>query len=221
MDTKTATILALYLCTLMACDCKDVDVFGLRPTIEVPIRSFPARSNFTVGDTLWWEADFSNQVAVRNVEQRIDLSNFEFFPLFNIQSVEGNLIWSDTTISVTPIIGDAAFAFSDDDALFYEVVPIEDNEKYVFKFGIALLEPGIYVAGISTLSPTYDFYDHPALYACGGRKREVFETNYINSSSNRTDYETIFEVFGTPTLLESTTYEKYAAVGGISFTVTE
>ncbi|MCX8209909.1 MAG: hypothetical protein OTI34_02615 [Lewinella sp.] len=219
MDTRIF-FLALIVCLLTACECKDVDAFGLRPTILVPITSSPAQSNFTVGDTLWWEADFSNQVAVRDVNQRMDLRNFDFFPSFSFQSIEGTEVSSDSTIRVVPISGDIMFAFSTG-TLIYEIVPEKDDNSCSFKFGTVLLKQGVYVAGVSTLELLYDFYEHPALYACGNRRREVFVTNYINSSSNRSDYESLYERLGTSDLLANTSYERYAAVGGISFTVTE
>ena len=212
-------ILWTILLILQSCDCTDVDEFGDRTIVEVPIESSPIQTIFSVGDTIWWSGDFSNQVRVEGVDQRMNLESFNFFASFGIRHIPISAALVDSAIEVFADTGDLTF-ISADEFLDYSISMVESDGRFKFKFGVILRKAGTYLAGVNTLFD-FDFYDHPALYACGRTRREDFRIHYINSSTDRVAYETIFEPNANPEVLGATTFEKYAAVGSISFTVTE
>ena len=221
MDTRYILLLTV-LSIFLACDCEDEDPYGKRVAVEVPILSTPAQSSFTVGDTIWWSGDFSEQVKVENVEPRMSLPDFDFFALFNLQLLpEGQLI-TESAIDVFALTGDVVFRNSNS-ASFYEIDMVEADERYKFEFGIVLRQPGIYLAGITTNGLLYDFYEHPAMYNydCIGGRREDFRIHYLNSSTNRSAYDSIFATEVSDALLAITPFERYAIVGSVSFVVTE
>jgi hypothetical protein len=213
------TILCAALLTLHSCDCTDVDVFGDRTVVEVPIESSPAQTSFLVGDTIWWSGDFSNQVRVEGVDQRLNLEDFNFFSSFSIQHVPQSADLVDSAIDVFTDIGDLTF-INADEFLDYSISMVEIDGRFKFKFGIVLRKAGVYLADMSTIFD-FDFYDHPALYGCERTRREDFRIHYINSSTDRVAYETIFEPLTSPEILAASTFEKYADVGSITFIVTE
>jgi hypothetical protein len=204
---------------LQSCDCTDVDVFGERTIVEVPIESSPAQTSFSVGDTIWWSGDFSNQVRVEGVDQRLNLEGFDFFATFGFEHVPQSSSLVESAIDVFANTGDIMFLFGD---AFknYGIEMVETDGRFKFKFGIVLRKAGVYAASMSTILD-FDLYDHPALYACENTRREDFRIHYINSSTDRVAYEMIFESRLEGEFLEASTFEKYAAVGSITFTVTE
>lgn len=202
---------------LQSCDCTDVDEFGDRTIVEVPIESSPAQTSFSVGDTIWWSGDFSNQVTVEGVDQRLDLEGFDFFATFVIRHIPLSAELVDSAVEVFVDTGSLTF-INGDEFLDYSIGMIETNGRYKFKFGIVLRKTGVYLSAVNTLFD-FDFYDHPALYACERTRREDFRIRYTNSATDRNAYETILE----PNIEAgaSSTFEKYADVGSITFVVTE
>lgn len=218
MDTRII-ILFGFLLALQSCDCTNVDEFGDRTIVEVPIESSPAQTSFSVGDTIWWSGDFSNQVRVEGVDQRLNLEGFDFFTEFGISHIPLSSALIDSAIDVFADTGNLTF-ISQGEFVFYSVEMVEIDGRFRFKFGIVLLKTGVYSANMFTLFD-FDFYDHPALYACERTRREDFRIHYTNSSTDRNAYETILEPRLDGEILEAATFEKYANIGSITFIVTE
>lgn len=219
MAIKTTFSIILFL-ILYACDCSDIDEFGRRVTVEIPIRSFPVQTIFSVGDTIWWEADFSDQVQVEGVERRMNLKNFKFFPDFVFHHVPLDPELVDSAIDIISETGNVTL-ISSDEVLYYGMNLVETAERYKLKFATILRKPGIFTAAVNTIID-FDEVDHPALYMCGKTRRDDFSIRYTNSSTNLNTYDSLFiPNLSNPDIINGFTFERYAQVGSITFVVNE
>jgi len=172
---------------------------------------------------MWWSGDFSDQLKVVGVEPRMSLENFTFFTNFSILPIPTDRVVTESAFDVITRVGSITFALVDGAGVLYDVDLVEEDGRYKFKFGLILNQPGAYAASLSTLSPLYDFYEHPAMYNydCIGRRREDFRIHYNNSSTSRMAYDSILVEGITSEEANSTSFERHAKVGGFAFTVTE
>jgi hypothetical protein len=72
MNTNNILVVGV-ICTVLVvqgCRCQE-NQYGNNLNLEVPVRSYPASTQFQVGDTLFWEGDFSKFVDVRGHQEPI------------------------------------------------------------------------------------------------------------------------------------------------------
>lgn len=220
MATKIFPFVALLL-ALTSCECKDEDPFGLRPIVQVPIISTPDQTAFTIGDTIWWEGDFSNMLSVEGVSVPIELRGFNFLAEFDIQRIDSLNTSGTPPIKMVSEIGDIILSGEQEGAFFYDVEMVENEESYQFKFGIVLNEVGVFNCAVYTIGIRFDRVNHPALFVCGNRRREAFDIYYLNPSTSKSVYDSLVVPTISEEVFPTASFERYANAGSIAFTVTE
>lgn len=214
-------ILVIAICSAIGCSgcggCEE-DEFGDRLELQVPIRSYPDVIQFDVGDTLFWEADFSKDVAVLNHESSIYLEDFTFFSVFAIAEISSeDTIDFNRRVELVPLVGQIeSYEVTQD---VYPFKFREEEDRYRLSFGVVLEEPGFYTAGFSLIALPEDF-DHPAAFECEDRFRRTFiEIHYLNESTSKNVYEDLYLSSPNQDIQRLATFERYRQTGSITFRV--
>jgi hypothetical protein len=210
-------IAALVIC-IMGCYCEN-DIYGGHLELEVPIDTYPAQDTFTVGDTLWIEADFIKYVKVRNnAVNSIYLDQFQFFTDFFISEISDTIEKFEIDIELIEITGTIEKLYLPT-AIVYPMNYVEDENNYRFKAGIVLNEKGLFYAGFSTSNLLYEFYNHPAVFLCKSNRRYRVDVYYTNHSTSIDVYSSLFLTTGVDYLNELVDFERYSNTGTVAFYV--
>jgi hypothetical protein len=203
--------------TVQGCSCKE-DRYGDHLGLEVPVRSYPASTQFQVGDTLFWEGDFSKFVDVRGHQEPILLENFNFFTGFDLSEISSvDTIDFNKEIRLVPIVGD--IVLGDFTQNLYPIQFLETEDSYRFHFGIVLLEPGLYTANFFVFVTQFERSDHPATFECNNDPRTTVNVFYQNESTKREVYDSLYLSSPNPDIQRLTTFERYRDLGSVTFRV--
>lgn len=209
-------IVLTVVCTLTGCVCRD-DVYSERLDLIIPIQSTPNVTTFQVGDTLYWEANFSKEVEVRGHDQPISLTGFDFFSSFVISEIGSEeLVDFNRRITIAQDVGDVGMITSDQNT--YPVRFREGDDAYRLSFGVVLLEEGLYTAGLQSFALPEDF-NHSAAFSCGNRRRSDITINFQNSSTDQQVYDSLYLSSPNPTIQRLAEFSRYRDYGGITFRV--
>lgn len=79
-------------CVFLAIGCDEncIEPYSTRYVFDLPVSLTPARDTFRVGDTITVESVFSDQVLERNLQQRLPLVDWKFYPRTNINKIDDN-----------------------------------------------------------------------------------------------------------------------------------
>jgi hypothetical protein len=186
--------------------------------MEVPIRSYPSTVEFNVGDTLFWEAEFSKQIPVRNNPNPILLEDFSFYTAFEISEISSpDTVDFNREIDLVSIVGEVVRG--DFTQELYPLFFDETVDRYRIHFGIVLKEPGLYGAGLYVFSQSLAESNHPVVYTCGNNLRSSTTIFYRNPSTNRAAYDSLYLSSLNSDITELSTFEQFANYGGITFRV--
>ena len=215
-DLIVSLLLGLVVSTLISCSCKE-DLYGENLDLIVPIQSNPNSTTFQIGDTIYWEADFSKEVEVKGHSQPIFLEGFDFFSTFTISEISSEeQVDFNRQITVVQGVGEIGVVNSTQNS--YPVRFRETDDAYQLSFGVVLLEEGLYTAGLESYALPRDF-NHPAAYSCGNRRRGDITIRFQNTSTDRQVFDTLYLSTPNPDLQELVDFERYRDYGGITFRV--
>jgi hypothetical protein len=222
MDTKFFHLSLFFIGTFIFTGCKECegDTFGHSMKLVVPIDTSPSVDTFTVGDTLWVEADIDKYVAVEDNDERIFLEAFNFFTTLIISEISDTVENYAVEIEIIEEIGTVEIL----DLPTLQVYPlffVENDDAYLFKAGIVFNEPGRYYISFDTEPESYKFYEHPAVYLCEDTRRNDMDVGYRNTSTTLEAYENIFLQTGVDYLFQLMDYPRYSSIGTHSLIVKE
>ncbi len=215
MDTKkifAGVILFSSLVGFMGCKECEGDTFGHSMKLVVPIDTYPSVDTFTIGDTLWIEADIDKYVAVEDNDERIFLEDFNFFTTLIISEISDTVENFAVEIEIIEEIGTVEIL----DLPTLQVYPlffVENDDAYLFKGGIVFNEPGRYYISFDTNPENYKRYEHPAVYLCEDTRRNDMDVGYRNTSTTLEAYENIFLQTGVDYLFQLMDYPRYSSIG--------
>lgn len=210
---------------LSACDKCNVDQFNDSLWLEIPVSLYPDSPTLSVGDTLWIEIDLDKNVNELSQNKTVRVDSFDFATEIQISRIDDSVEhYPITDQQLVEVLGTVDILPFSSGSVTYFARFDERAERYLFKVGIILPEPGIYSCPISTLSKTMvDFYDHPLLYKCDRRKRTDLRFEYVVNggiSLEERHYDIFLET-GVDYLLEIVDEERYMAGGWYAFRVVE
>ncbi|HEY3386072.1 MAG TPA: hypothetical protein VGK46_06160 [Saprospiraceae bacterium] len=209
---------AVYL--FFSCGKCEEDQFGEKLELIVPINTTPSRDTFGIGDTLWIEAIFSKHIEVNNVSDKIRLDGFNFFTDLVIteisDTVENNSVHIDTIVKVGKL---EYLPLST--LIVYPITFKEDQDSYSFMAGVSFKENGLYLINFNTDIGLFEYpnYEHPALYACEGNRRDQVIVKYKNQSTSIKNYSTLFRKTKVDYLLNLVDFDEYRNQGCITIIV--
>ena len=207
---------AIVIGTTIACECEP-DEFGDELVLVVPITASLSDTVIAVGDTVFWQADFSKEVTVRGSTLPVKLENYPFFTSFDlIELSDAEVLDFNRPVDVLELVGEVV-TISQDQTV-YLLKFRETDDRYAIAFGIIFKEPGLYSAGFSNVLQSEDI-DHPVAYKCNDSRRTSLYNEYSNPATSRQVYEALYLSSPNRILQELTTYERYTATGSISFRV--
>jgi hypothetical protein len=146
------TISSLVLLTSCISEkkCKDTTGNGvLGFTFEIPYSLTPAKDTFKVGDTLWIESTFSNQMYNQDNDKTYSVIDFNFKLFCNILDLKTNPVLPLQSYKILNPDGslDNSSANNGGDIIMNYVT---SNGNYFWKRGIVLSQQGLFAYGLST-----------------------------------------------------------------------
>lgn len=213
----------LMLCALyifFSCGKCEEDRFGEKLELIVPINTMPGQDTFSVGDTLWIEANFSKEVEVNSLSERIRLDDFNFFTEFVISEISDTL--PDYLVHIDTFVKVGRLEYLPLSTLaVYPITYVEDSDGYKFMAGVIFKEKGLFLINFNTDIGLFESpnYEHPALYTCEGNRREQVIVRYRNQSTSMENYTSLFKKTKVEYLLQLVDFEEYKNQGCITVVV--
>lgn len=224
MATKHLVLFAL-LALLAACNCRDgllcnceEDEFGRELIMEVPIRTYPSKDTFRLGDTLWIEASIEKSVKARGHDAKIHLEGFDFFTNFLLPEISGDSENYDTFVEVVEQVGTFT-PFESVTTSGYEIDFVETADRYELKAGIVLYTKGLLSAQFNCLSFMYERSNHPVVFVCGESRRDLVYVAYENTSTTQAAFDSLFLSTKVDYIHELYDYQRYRDLGAHTFVV--
>jgi hypothetical protein len=143
-------LLFLSSCNPLSKKCKDVDGNGVVSFyFEIPYALTPSKDTFKVGDTLWIESAFSNQMYNQRNGKTYSVIDFDFKLFGNILNLNTNPVMPTQSYKILNADGslDQSSLNSGGDIMM-SYTTIQGN--YVWKKGIVFLEQGLFAYGLSS-----------------------------------------------------------------------
>lgn len=141
-------ILLIGFCCL-SCDpfnknrCKDaVGNTVLGYTFEIPYTITPAKDTIKVGDTIWLESSFSNQMYNAENGKTYTVNNFEFKIRGHLNDLATNPILSTTDYTLVNEFGQ--FYNTDRSSVFFKFDYKMEEATYKWKAGLIIKRPGCF-----------------------------------------------------------------------------
>ncbi|MEQ8706326.1 MAG: hypothetical protein RIC19_20510 [Phaeodactylibacter sp.] len=200
-----------------ACGCKE-DEFGERMTLQVPVQTGPSKDTFQLGDTIWVEANFGKQVAVKDAASDIYLEDFDFFPQLSLSEISDTTEFFEAEVDFIEQIGQIE-TLPLATALVYPMQFLETDSAYQLRIGVVLKTEGLFCLTVYSSPWSFEGLNHPALFACGNNFRNYVNVHYLNSSTTKEQYEQLFLSTRVDYLFELISFEEYSSVAGHTFVV--
>ena len=211
------SICAAFVLFAAGCSCEDE--FGEFLDILIPIESSPAQTTFTVGDTISYRAGFSTDAMVDNSSSTISIAGFDLFTAFGIQEISSpDTVDFGRPVQIIQRIGEVG-QFGGAQPL-YPLRFEERDDSIMIDFGVVVLEPGLYSTGFNFLIAEPEDIDHPLARQCGdGPRRNLVKLFYINPSTDRAAYDSLYLSSLNPDIQRLGTWDRYRLTGSTTFRV--
>jgi len=173
---------------LHGCDGNCVDTSNNRYVFDLPVSLTPAQDTFQVGDTITIESVFSDQVLERNLQQRLPLIDWKFYPGTSIYKIDHNPA-KDGLPFFEALLEEAPYyqlqQYSDETSGLSGQYEYREG-KYFLKFKLIPHAAGIYfIEQSSALNPLNEWQEFPG--RCKKTSSEAF-ANMNNGADNNIHY---------------------------------
>lgn len=206
-----------FILFISSCGCKE-DEFGEQMTLQVPVQTWPAKDTFQLGDTIWVEANFGQQVIVKDAASDIYLEDFDFFPQLSFSEISDTTEFFEAEVDFVEQIGQIE-TLPLATALVYPMQFLETDSAYQLRIGVVLEAKGLFLLTVSTRSWAFEGYDHPAMYVCEDKWRDEVRIEYQNSSTSKERFEELFLTTNVTYLKDGVSFEEYQKTGSHTFFV--
>lgn len=209
--------LSILLALFIACNPCEEDPYGEDLTFIARVSTYPISDSLKLGDTIWMSINIDKDVRVSNSNMTIRLDSFNFFTELFISECSGFEENYYAPIDTNVRIGKLEY-LPLPTALVYPILYEEHFDSYTFEAGIVPKEKGLYWIGFSSSLAVLENYNHPAMFICEKNRRDNVKVQYLNSSSNINNFNSMFKR-NQVSYLQNMDYEDFASVGSIAVLV--
>ncbi|WMX17031.1 hypothetical protein [Aureispira sp. CCB-E] len=135
-------------------------------SFEFPVK-VTAQDTFSVGDTIWYEMDLSNQLLDKNSGSYIDFTDYELYFSLNFSKVDTGMVYGATLLF--DLYAEVGEIKQNVNGFAYTYIHFDDVNNKKFRIGVIPKHKGVFSSSISLPS-----------YLCN---KEVSDTERLNIGS--------------------------------------
>lgn len=117
---------------------------------RVPYSLFPMRDTFSVGDTLWMEMNFSDELIDTGGNIKNSFQNYDFRLGIGCERIDIDPPLAHTIdyLKIITVAGkDSSISLPSSGVSFFTFAPNYSNKKYIFKCALVMREEGLFYFG--------------------------------------------------------------------------